>query len=83
MVSINGEIIEVDVPDDNEPLVIEHEGVLVVVVNSDLAMRAWPVDDRILFGTDFVGEMSDDGEYAVSAAKTGTYAIFHLNDGTF
>jgi beta-galactosidase len=81
VVSINGDEIGVDVPDDNEPFVFEHEDVLVVVVNSDLAMRAWPLDDRILFGPDFVGEMSDEGEYAVSAAKTGTYAILHLNDG--
>ena len=64
LISINGEKIEVDVPDaDDEPAVIEHEDLLVVVIDSDLAMRTWPLDDRILFGPEFVGEMSDDGEY--------------------
>jgi beta-galactosidase len=81
LVSINGQEIAVDVPADNEPAVIEHEDLLVVVVNSDLATRAWPLDDRIIFGPDFVGEMGDDGEYAVSATKTGTYAILYLADG--
>ena len=81
VLSINGEQIAIDVPEDNEPTVIEHEGVLVVAVHSDLAMRAWPLDDRIIFGPDFVGEMSEDGEYEVSLAKGGTYAVLNLSDG--
>ncbi|MDP6636789.1 MAG: beta-galactosidase, partial [Phycisphaerae bacterium] len=81
LISINGERLDIEVPDDDEPVVVEHEDLTVVVVNSDLAMRAWPLDDKIIFGPEFVGEMSDDGEYVVSATKAGSYAILHLTDG--
>ena len=33
---------------------------LLVVVNSDLAMRTWPLDDKLIFGPDFVGETEED-----------------------
>ena len=79
--SINGKKLDIQPPDDNEPLVIEHEELLIVVINSDLAMRTWPLDDRIIFGPDFVGEMHEDGEYPVSVAKAGSYATLYLSDG--
>ncbi|MCP4378851.1 MAG: hypothetical protein GY794_22085 [bacterium] len=80
VVSINGNEIEAEVP-DGEPLVIEHEGLLLVIVSSDLATRTWPLDDRIIFGPTFVGDLSEDGEYDISVGKDGGYAIMYLSDG--
>ncbi len=81
VVSINGRKLDIVAPEDDEPFVIEHEELLIVVINSDLAMRTWPLDDRVIFGPEFVGDMSDDGEYALSVSKAGSYAILHLGDG--
>ncbi len=81
VVSINSRKLDIEAPQDDEPLVIEHEELLIVVINSDLATRTWPLDDRIVFGPQFVGEMSDEGQYVVSMPKPGSYAILTLSDG--
>ena len=58
--SINGEEIQCKVPAGKEPQIIEHQELLVVIVNSDLAMRTWLVDETLLFGPDYVGETLED-----------------------
>jgi len=81
LISINGEELDIEVPADDEPVVIEHAELMLVVINSDLATRTWPLDDRILFGPEYVGEMSEDGEYAISTARGRAYTILHFGDG--
>ncbi|MHC4983274.1 MAG: beta-galactosidase [Planctomycetota bacterium] len=58
--SLNGSQIQADVPEDDEPELIEHSGLLVVLVNSDLAMRTWPMDEVIVFGPDYVADTVED-----------------------
>jgi hypothetical protein len=58
-VSINGEPMSEAIPAD-EPLLIEHEGIRIVLVSSDLAMRTWWVDETLLFGPTFVGQTLAD-----------------------
>ena len=55
-ISINGELLCHEVPDGDEPLVIEHEMLRIVLINSDLATRTWWVDGQLIFGPDYVGE---------------------------
>ncbi|MFP3938538.1 MAG: beta-galactosidase [Phycisphaerae bacterium] len=59
-VSINTKVISAKVPSGEEPKLIEHEGVIIVLLSSDLAMRTWPMEDSIIFGPEFVGETADD-----------------------
>jgi hypothetical protein len=80
-VSVNSKEIRVDVPDSGEPTLVEHEGLLLVVVNSELAARTWPVDDRIIFGPDYVGELGDDGEYDILMSNPGAYTLLTFCDG--
>ncbi len=54
MVSINGAPLEVDVPEGDAPLVQEHEGVYLVVVNEDLVDRTFVTDAAVFVGVDGV-----------------------------
>jgi beta-galactosidase len=63
-ISINGKELRQEVPKGSEPVVVEHEGVLIALVNSEAAMYAWPLDDRIVFGPAFVGESAEDVVHA-------------------
>ncbi len=56
VISIEGNETEIEIPEDDTPEKHEIHGLAVVVVNSELAMRTWPMDDRIIFGPEFVGE---------------------------
>jgi len=80
-ISINGHEVQIDVPDDDEPEIIEHADLLAVVVNTDLAMRTWPLEEAIVFGPRFVGEMGEDGQYAIRGSNSAQYAILNLSDG--
>ena len=43
------------VPEGTEPVVLPFEDLAIVLVNSDLAIRTWLVEDTLVFGPDFVG----------------------------
>ena len=74
-ISINGHELRQPVPADSEPKVFEHQNLKIVLVNSDLAMRTWVVEDSLVFGPDFVGQTVEDltgprgaGHYAIVSA---------------
>lgn len=77
-VSINGTEIVVDVPKGQEPEVIEHEGLTVVVINSDLAQRTWLVDETLVFGPSFVGESLEDVVFRPTTTQT-QYALMSMD----
>lgn len=54
MVSINGAPLEIDVPEGDAPLVQEHEGVTLVVVNEDLADRTFLAESAVFVGVDAI-----------------------------
>jgi len=58
--SVNSKELRRAIPDGDEPDVVEHEGVRVVLVSSDLAMRTWVLEDALVFGPAFVGADLDD-----------------------
>lgn len=58
--SINTKPLVEKVPAGDEPKLIELEGVTVVLLSSDLAMRTWPMEECIVFGPEFVGETEED-----------------------
>ena len=74
-ISINGKEVRADVPKDSEPLLIEHEQMLLVLVNSNTAMRTWLVEETLVFGATFVGEELDD---VVLPSGTRQYAALSL-----
>ncbi|MCD6365058.1 MAG: beta-galactosidase, partial [Planctomycetes bacterium] len=55
-VSINGREIRRKVPKGLEPVVVDHKGILVAFINSDAAMRTWPLEDSLIIGPAYVGE---------------------------
>ena len=67
--SVNGKEIEVTVPELDEPQCVEHEELLIVLVNSELAKRTWLVEDTLVFGPKFVGETLDDIENSPGAKQ--------------
>lgn len=69
-VSVNGAAVTATVPEGEEPKLIEHQGLVLVLVNSALAMRTWWTDEALLLGPTFVG-LGDEEIHA--AAKTQQY----------
>ena len=59
-IAINGKEVRRNVPKDPLPLLIEHEQMLLVLVNSETAMRMWVTEGALLFGPTFVGEGAED-----------------------
>lgn len=53
-ISIGGRERTVTVPADAAPVRLEHSGLTVIVVNSRLAERTWPLKEKIIFGPAFV-----------------------------
>ena len=74
-ISVNNQEVTAEVPDGDDPKVIEHEELCIVLVNSDLAQRTWPLEESILFGPRFVGESDEDLVHAPGAKQ---YAILDL-----
>ena len=68
-ISINGKEIQAKVPKGDEPLVIDHEGLRVLLVSSDLGSRTWFVEETLVFGPAFVGETLDDIVHAGGAKQ--------------
>ncbi|MCJ7543067.1 MAG: beta-galactosidase [Phycisphaerae bacterium] len=61
-VSVNGAELRSQVPGGQQPTLVEHQGLVVVLVSSDLAMRTWLVNEALVFGPRFVGETIEDAE---------------------
>ncbi|MDY6914505.1 MAG: beta-galactosidase [Planctomycetota bacterium] len=69
-ISINGQERCETIPDGDEPKVIDdHQGLSVVLVNSELAMRTWLVEDTLVFGPKFVGQSIEDVTTAAGAKQ--------------
>ncbi len=68
-VSVNGRLLEAPVPAGEQVGVHELEGLKVVLINSDLAMRTWYVDRTLVFGPTFVGEDLDSLHHAPKAKQ--------------
>ena len=60
VVSVNGKVVKATVPDGYLPVLVNHEGLKIVLISSQCAMRTWWVDDTLIFGPDFVGETAGD-----------------------
>ena len=71
-ISVDGKVLTAQIPDGDEPVVIEQGSIQVVLINSDLAMRTWWVDDTLVFGPTFVGETLED---VVCEKGTTRYAV--------
>lgn len=54
-ISLHGKKCRLPVPKEDVPLLLEHQGLAICVVHTDLAMRTWPLEDAIVFGPEFVG----------------------------
>ena len=76
-VRVNGKDLQAPVPEGEEPTILEHEGLMVVLISSDLAMRTWPVDDALIFGPRFVGQTAED----VEPDGPDPYCLLSLADG--
>jgi hypothetical protein len=75
--SVNGKELTLTVPRDEQPAIVEHQGLTVVVVTSGLAMRTWPVDETLVFGPQFVGKTLEE----VTAKGDTEYCTLSLTDG--
>ncbi|MBC7834168.1 MAG: beta-galactosidase [Phycisphaerales bacterium] len=69
ILSINGSRLEVDVPRDGEPTVVEHEGVVVVVTNAAQVDQTALSDEAVFFGVRGV----DSAGNPISAAASKGY----------
>ncbi|GJQ30245.1 MAG: hypothetical protein HBSAPP03_21290 [Phycisphaerae bacterium] len=58
VISVNGSPVEVLVPDDATPVIIDHEGLTLVVVNEEQTDRIYFTDDGVYLG---VGGVRPDG----------------------
>ncbi|MCD4699784.1 MAG: beta-galactosidase, partial [Phycisphaerae bacterium] len=59
-ICINDQEIRHEVPEGDKPLILEHSGQKIIIINSDLAQRAWELDGSLVLGPKFVGETTDD-----------------------
>lgn len=59
-ICINDREIRHKVPDDDKPLMLEHSGQKIIIINSDLAQRTWEVNGSLVLGPKFVGETIED-----------------------
>ena len=67
-ISVNDVPLRAKVPAGGEPKLIEHQGLLLVLVNSALASRTWWTDESLVFGAAFVGEGEGGEEIAPDPA---------------
>jgi len=74
-VSIDGVEICDSVPKDDQPKLIEHAEMLVVLINSDLAQRTWLVDDALIFGPQYVGQSADETVCLPPVKQTVTLSL--------
>ena len=58
--SVNGREYKVAVPAGRQRTTVQTDVLTVLVINSQLAMRTWVVNDHLVLGPDYVGETIDD-----------------------
>jgi len=75
-VSIDGKALAAAVPDGSEPKIFEHQGMHVVLLNSDLAQRTWFVENTLVFGPLWVGQTLDETFHSPSASQ---YALLSMD----
>jgi beta-galactosidase len=63
-IRIEGNSRDITVPTDGQPAQLEHGGVHVVVLDVKNAQRAWPGDESMVIGPDYMGETEDDLRFA-------------------
>ena len=68
-VSLNGSVVRRKLPSGEEHLAVERDGLTLVFVNSELAMRTWPVGEGLVFGPEFVGRSIEEISTHGSAKK--------------
>lgn len=66
-ISINGKVVRKSIPKNDEIAAWEHSGVLVVLINSDLAMRTWSLPDGLILGPKYVGQFPERIEHVPGA----------------
>ncbi len=66
-ISLNGTVLAVAVPAGETPTLVEAQGLTVVVMNSDLAMRTWAMPDGVVVGPQFVGATIEQASAAPHA----------------
>ena len=59
-ICVNDQEIRQKVPSDDKPLILEHCGQRIVIINSSLAQRTWELDGSLVLGPKFVGETIED-----------------------
>ena len=72
---VSGKELRAEVPRGAEPLILQQEDIAIVLVNSDLAMRTWFVEDTLVFGPTFVGESLEDITYAPRAKQCAMLSV--------
>jgi hypothetical protein len=77
-VSIDSKPLAVQVGQADEPRIVDHQGLKIVVVNSDLAARTWVLEDEVIFGPRFVGELAAQ---VTAAPGKPQYTVLTLGDG--
>lgn len=77
-VCIEHQQVDVEVPKNDTVLLQEIAGATVAVVNSDLAMRTWPLDSMLLFGPAYVGETEEDLHFSPNQKQ---YQVLTFEDG--
>lgn len=75
-ISINGLEVQAEVPTEIEPEIIEHQGIILAIINSEAAMRTWLIDDCLIIGPNYVGENLDQ---IVDAHGVKQYPILSLD----
>jgi len=75
-VSVDGQVLTATVPAGSEPTITEHQGLIVVLLNSDLAQRTWLVEDTLVFGPRFIGQTLEE---IVHSSSPGQYALLSMD----
>lgn len=78
VISINARELQIAVPTGKTPVIVRHEGMLLVIVNSETAMQTWEINDSLIIGADFVGK---DIEDIRCKPKTKEYFVLPLEGG--
>lgn len=74
-ISINGKTLSLPVPEDDTPRFLVHQDQALCVVNTDLAMRTWLVDNTLVFGPKCVGQTLDDLQHAPGEKQYFLYLL--------
>ncbi|MCK5113867.1 MAG: beta-galactosidase [Phycisphaerae bacterium] len=79
VVSINAKELQVAIPGGKTPEIIQHGALTLVLMNSEMAMRTWAMDDSLIIGADYVGKDLEDVRFD---AKTREYFVLSLQNSS-